>query len=281
MISAPVKTGRAYLMPYSEAAMRRSEKKLIFLLIAGMLLSLCACGSTGKYKVVRTLSKQELYMGFRSGDSVSYYVTGALKVMQADGTVSSLSRKWFGDDRVAFTSDAGALDSAGSIPARKLIVGVDENAFPMSYKGNGQYTGFDVELAGALCQKLGWQAEYISIQSKNAYVELSSGNVDVAWGGLALDSQAKNYAVFGPYMKNSVVIAALSGSSSNIKGKTLGMDVSQSSMDALDANAGVKSKFGKIIRSAGTADDLFASLQDGGCDMVVTNSTAVDYLNRH
>ena len=30
-------------------------------------------------------------------------------------------------------------------------------------------------------------AQFISIKAENAYVELSSGNVDVRWGGLTLD----------------------------------------------------------------------------------------------
>jgi ABC-type amino acid transport substrate-binding protein len=261
--------------------MSRGKKIGVFLLLGAMLLSLCACGTTEKYKIVKTLAKQEYYIGFRKDDALSYYVTGALKVMQADGTVSALSEKWFGDDRVAFASDADGLKNAGTINARTLLIGVDENAYPMSYVENGQYAGFDVELARALCQKLGWEPQFISIQTKDAYVELSSGNVDVAWGGLALDGKAEDYTVFGPYMENSIVIAALSGSSSGISGKTLVMDVSQDSMDALDANENVKNKFGKITRSTGNTLANFASLDSGACDMVLTDSTAVDYLNNH
>ena len=262
--------------------MRSFKKYVIPLVLAGLLLSLAGCGgASGKYKVVKTLHKQEYYIGFRRDDTVAYYVTGALKVLQADGTVSQLSRQWFGDDRVKFDSDANALKDAPEIAARTLIVGVDEGAYPVSYNENGQYGGFDVELAKAVCQKLGWQVQFISIQAKDAYVELSSGNVDAAWGGLALDGETQDYAVYGPYMENSLVVAALSGASSRISGKTLVMDVSQDDMDALNANENIKSKFGKITRLTGGTAECFASLDSGDADMIVTNELAVDYLNTH
>ena len=200
------------------------------LLVVCLLLGLCGCGASGKYKIVKTLEKQSYSIGFRSGDSVAYYVTGALEELQADGTVTALSRQWFGDDRAAFSANADALKAAGDIPQRTLLVGVDENAYPVSYKENGEYAGFDVELAKKVCEKLGWEARFLPIQAKDAYVELSSGNVDVAWGGLALDTAAKNYTVFGPYMTNELVIAALSGTGSGVGGKTLVMSVSQDAM---------------------------------------------------
>ena len=251
------------------------------LLVVGLLLGLCGCGASGKYKIVKTLEKQSYSIGFRSGDSVAYYVTGALEELQADGTVTALSRQWFGDDRAAFAANADALKSAGDIPQRSLLVGVDENAYPVSYKENGEYAGFDVELAKKVCEKLGWEARFLPIQAKDAYVELSSGNVDVAWGGLALDTAAKNYTVFGPYMTNELVIAALSGTGSGVSGKTLVMSVSQDAMDALDADPALKSKFGKITRLTGDTAACFAALDSGEGDMIVTDSTAVEYKNTH
>lgn len=262
--------------------MRSLKKVVIPLILAGLLLSLCGCGSGSKrYRIVKTLEKQEYYIGFRNDDSVAYYVTGALKVLQADGTVTKLSQQWFGDDRAQFPSDADGLKSAGKISGRTLLIGVDENSYPVSFQENGQYTGFDVELAKAVCAKLGWQTKFISMQSRDPYVELSSGNVDVAWGGLALDGKSTKYTVIGPYMENKVVIAALSGTSGNMSGKTLVMSVSQDAMDALDANESIKNKFGKITRLTGDTSACFQSLDAGDCDMIVTDSTAVEYMNCH
>ena len=49
----------------------------------------------------------------------------------------------------------------------------------------------------------------ISIKAENAYVELSSGNIDVAWGGLALEREDVKYEVTAPYLTNDIVIVTL------------------------------------------------------------------------
>lgn len=259
-----------------------NTKKIIMLLLAlALCMGLCACGQSGKYKTVKTLQSQGYYLGFRNDDQLAFYVTAALKVLQADGTVGTLSQKWFGENKVKFDSDAAALDDVGYIAPRTLIVGVDENAFPISSADNGVYSGFDVELAQAVCAKLGWETQFISIQPQNAYVELSSGNVDVAWGGMTLDPKSTQYASFGPYMENDVVVAALSASKGGLSGKTLYMDSSSQSMSILDSDAKLKEKFGQITRRTGGAAELFASLDAGECDLILTNSTAVQYKNTH
>lgn len=268
------------LRVFEVAQVKRISRILALALAAALCVSLCACGQSGKYKVVKTLQKQSCYIGFRNDDQTAFYVTSALKVMQADGTVPQLAAKWFGSDSVKLDADSKALDSAGDIVPRTLIVGVDENAFPMSYIENGTYCGFAVELAQALCDKLGWQAKFISIQAENAYVELSSGDVDVVWG-MILDPENKDYSVYGPYMENDLVLAALSGSGSRLSGKTLVMDTAASSMAALDAQPALKEKFGKITRLTGGTAAAFASLDSGESDVILTDSIAVDYYNRN
>ena len=47
------------------------------------------------------------------------------------------------------------------------------------------------------------------------YVELSSGNIDCAWGGIALDQkevEAGKYTQYGPYVSNNIVVAGRNGS---------------------------------------------------------------------
>lgn len=259
--------------------MKRTKKVLALLLACALCAALCGCGQSDKYKVVKTLKQQSCYLGFRTGDQVSYYVTGALKVLEADGTIQPIAAKWVGSAGVKFDSDAKALDGAGYIAPRTLIVGVDENAFPLSYQENGTYSGFAVELAQAVCTKLGWQAQFISIQAENAYVELSSGNVDVVWG-MALDPESKDYSAYGPFMENDMVLVELSSASGGLKGKTLVTDTSAAALAALDADPTLKEKFGKITRVTGSTQSCFDSLNSGACDVILTGSVAADYYNR-
>ena len=65
-----------------------------------MVLSLCGCGSDGKYKVVKSLGSQEYSIGFRNGDSTYHYIDKAIKERFAyEGVIDELSTQWFGSSR--------------------------------------------------------------------------------------------------------------------------------------------------------------------------------------
>ena len=164
------------------------RKKLIALLLAlSLCLALCGCGSIS-YGVnpVMTLVEQEYSMAFRNGDSLYYYVVAALEELNAEGTIAELSRKWLGSNMVSFGKKADALSAYQPPEPRVFIIGVDENSFPFAYGEGGNYWGFDVELATKMCQKLGWTLQVHVVEKEDVKIELYSGNIDCAWGGLAL-----------------------------------------------------------------------------------------------
>ena len=111
------------------------------------MLSLSGCGKVvGRYRVVETLMTQEFSIGYRENDYVRYYVDAALQTLAADGTISTLAYKWFGEDNTSFSKNINALEQVGQAAPRTLLVGVDADAFPMSYIEGDSYSGFDVEL---------------------------------------------------------------------------------------------------------------------------------------
>ena len=166
-------------------------KRLICLLLALCLVfSLCACGgSRFRYGIntVQVLVQQEYSLAFRNNDPLYFYVTAALSVLAAEGRVDQLATKWLGSPALNYAKQADALEKLVPPEPQDLIIGLDVNAFPFSYLSNGEYWGLDVELALAVCEKLGWTLKMQPIEKENVYVELSSGNIDVAWGGIALD----------------------------------------------------------------------------------------------
>lgn len=260
-----------------------------------VILSLCACGGGGtgvaydsavygRYRTLASFGQEQFAIGFRSDDFVRYYVDAALRVMAADGTIHSIALRWFAEDNTTFAADAKAMDDIGNIPVRTLIVGLDAEAFPMSYADGDTYAGFDVDVARALCDKLGWTVKFIPIKAENAYVELSSGNVDVAWGGLALDTSGKQFVALAPYMTNELVLVvrADSGirSAGKLKGKTLVMDVAQKYMDALNLDTALRDKFGKITRLTGGAQKCFEALDGGEADAAIVYSVAARYYGK-
>ena len=168
------------------------KKRIICLTLAViMVFGLCACGGSGKYRVVKTLGTQEYSIGFRNGDSTYHYIDRALKELSYEGAIDELCYKWFGDDStVSFPKKKNALDDIGYVEPRTFIIGVDLDSFPMCYSNGVEYEASDVELAQKVCDKLGWVLKVQPIHSEDAYVELNSGNIDCAWGGVVLSRAA-------------------------------------------------------------------------------------------
>ena len=264
-------------------------KRLICtILILSMAVSLCACGGGGKYGVteVETLVEQEYSLAFRQNDPVYYYVTGALRVIMAQGTVDELAVKWFGSRCIDFESDPKALDEIGLPEPRTFIIGVDVNSFPMVYlNASGEFWGFDIELAKAVADLLGWELKAQAIEKENVYNELASGNIDCAWGGIALNENELNdgiYWEFGPYIDNQIVVAMRSNIvSKSLRGKTLAMPATPEAYDALESNKSVSRKLDKVTRLVGGTTECFTYLYSGRVDAILTDSTALLYYNCH
>ena len=266
------------------------KKVIAVSLIICLAFSLCACGGTSyRVREIETLARQDYSLAFRDNDPLYFYVTGALKILAANGTIDELSRKWFGANIVSFEQDAAALDEIGMPePGRTLIIGVDVNSFPMVYFSNDTVFGFDVELATAVTNFLDWNLKAQSIEKENVYNELASGNIDVAWGGIALDEDELDqgiYTQYGPYLHNDIVIASLSSSTiwntARLRGKTLAIPSTPEAMAALETNPGLMKRLGSINRLVGGTTECFNALYAGQCDAVLTDSTAVTYYNTH
>lgn len=267
-----------------------NKKLLCILIILCMCLGLCACGSDIGYgvKPVMTLVEQEYSIAFRNDDPLYFYVTGAIESLAAEGYVDQLTAKWFGQQIIDFRKTPGALEQYAVPPQQMLIIGVDENSFPLAYSANGSFWGFDVELAIAVCERLGWGLQIQPIEKENVYIELSSGNIDCAWGGIALDPeeiQNGQYTVYGPYVKNDIVIATRDGSAVwnklRLSNRNMAMPSTPEALAALNTDESLSKRLGQITRLAGGTTQCFEYLYSGKCDTVLTDSTAIYYYNCH
>ena len=270
------------------------KKLILILLIVSLSLSLAACGGSsrggGSYgvKTLQTLVEQEYFLAFRNSDPLYFYVTGAIEVLAAEGYVQQLTAKWFGEQIIDFKARADALSEFAPPPPQDFIIGIDVNSFPMAYISNGEYWGFDVELALAVCAKLGWNLKMQPIEKENVYIELSSGNIDCAWGGIAItrDEIGKgDFTPYGPYVKNDIVIATRNGSSVwntlRLNGKNMAMCSTPEALEALNTDPKLTKRLGQITRLAGGTTECFEYLYSGKCDTVLTDSTALYYFNCH
>lgn len=267
-------------------------KKTICMVLAAVLcLSFAACGSTGNSYGVRpleTLVEQEYAIVFRNEDPIYFYVTAAIQVLAAEGKVDELSQKWLGERAVQFDADINALDIYAVPQGKTFIIGVDINSFPFVYISNGTFWGYDIELAQAVADKLGWELKAQAIDKENVYQELYSGNVDCIWGGVAIDQKDVDngkFVQYGPYIHNDIVIAgrdssSVSGSAA-LKGKTLAMPSTPEALEALKTDEKLVKRLGNVLRLVGGTTECFTYLYSGQCDAILTDSTAMLYYNCH
>lgn len=268
------------------------KKRLLCVFLAlSLALSAAACSSSGTsygVQTIQTLVEQEYSLAFRNDDPIYYYVTAALETLAAEGKVDELAAKWFGDRIITFNKRAEALSELTPPAAQEFTIGLDINSFPMVYLSNESYWGFDVELAMAVCDRLGWTLKMQPIEKENVYIELSSGNIDCAWGGIALneeDIENRLYTQYGPYVHNDIVVAARNGSSVwnklRLGGRNMAMCSTPEALAALESDKRLMRRLGQITRLAGGTTECFDYLYSGKCDTVLTDSTALYYYNCH
>lgn len=100
-------------------------------------------------------------------------------------------------------SDLEAIREKGT-----LIVGITDYA-PMDYKDeNGQWTGFDAELATLVAEKLGVEVSFFLLSDwGQKFYELETGNIDCVWNGMTITEEALlNASVSDPYVINAQVV---------------------------------------------------------------------------
>ena len=98
---------------------------------------------------------------------------------------------------------------------------------PMNYTdADGNFTGFDTELATAVCEKLGVEPDFVEINWDTKIVELDAKSIDCIWNGMTLtDEIQSNAACTKAYAKNAQVVVMKSdadySSTADLVGKTV------------------------------------------------------------
>mgnify|MGYP000411747327 FL=1 len=97
-----------------------------------------------------------------------------------------------------------------------FTVGFDAEYPPYGYMDeNGEYTGFDLELAEAVCKLEGWELVKKPINWDAKDMELNSGAIDCIWNGFTMNGREDEYTFSTPYVDNSQVIVVAENSGIN------------------------------------------------------------------
>ena len=119
---------------------------------------------------------------------------------------------------------------------KSITVGFDNTFVPMGFEEkNGNYAGFDIELAQYVSKKLGITVHFQPIDWDMKETELQNGTIDAIWNGYsATDERREKVAFTVPYMQNTqiLVVKKTSGihSVEDMAGKVLGAQNGSSGM---------------------------------------------------
>ena len=179
----------------------------------------------------------------------------------------------------AASSEAASSEAASSSAAAdgdldyikgngKMVIGYTVYA-PMNYTDDeGSFTGFDTELATAVCEKLGVEPEFVEINWDTKIVELDAKSIDCIWNGMTLtDDIMANTATTKAYAKNAQVVVVKDGtdysSTADLVGKTVVAEAGSAGEAAIegDENLAQADYVSKSVQTdclmevaAGTAD---------------------------
>ena len=96
-----------------------------------------------------------------------------------------------------------AVNVQAGIEDKTLIVGFDAEYPPYGYMDeNGEYTGFDLELAQAVCELEGWELEKKPLNCDSKDMELNSGSIDCIWNGFTMNGREDEYTFSVPMWTN-------------------------------------------------------------------------------
>lgn len=136
------------------------------------------------------------------------------------------------------TSDSG---NGGDAEAMTLVVGFDKAYPPYGYVGSeGEYTGVDLDLAKAVCERNGWEfkAEPIDWDAKDALI--NQGDITCIWNGFTYEGREDAYAWSGQYMINAQVVVVKADSDikslADLADKTVITQVDSAALEALDSD---------------------------------------------
>ena len=177
----------------------------------------------------------------------------------------------------AASTEAAQAESAGGT----LVVGFDQDFPPMGFLGDdGEFTGFDLELAQEVAKRLGLEYKPQPIAWDSKDMELESGNIDCIWNGFTMTGREDNYTWTEAYMANTqvFVVGKDSGiaSQADLAGKVVECQVDSSAEAAVKEVPDLTATFKELLTTA-DYNTAFMDLEQGAVDAIAMDVIVAGY----
>ena len=184
----------------------------------------------------------------------------------ATGTVA-----YAADDELSQIQESGVLK-----------VGVEGTYPPYTYHDeNGELTGFDVEVAKAIADKLGVEADFTESAWDSLLAGIDSGRLDTVINAVSItDERSEKYDFAGPYfyITQQIVVAKDNDDivdMDSLKGKKMANTATTAYLDLLEGA-------GASLVQINTSDEAVSLISSGRADFTTFNSVVFnEYLQQH
>lgn len=173
----------------------------------------------------------------------------------------------------------------GAADTGTLIVGFDSSYPPYGYVGDdGEYTGFDLELAQEVASRNGWEVQLEAIDWDAKDTLLDSGAINCIWNGFTMEGREDDYTFSEPYMINGQVIVARADSGiasfDDLAGKAVITQVDSAAYNVLAGEDATQADLAATFASLETIGDYntaFMQLESGAVDAVACDLSISAY----
>ncbi|MDF2945284.1 MAG: hypothetical protein K0S01_4142, partial [Herbinix sp.] len=180
----------------------------------------------------------------------------------------------------------------------KFILGLDDSFPPMGFRDDADnIVGFDVDLAKAVCEKLGVELVLQPIEWDAKEQELNTKNIDCIWNGFSVTpdrldiwngfsvtpDRLENLTMTEPYLLNNISLVVVQGSDvttmADMAGKKLAVQSGSSAEETLnnDDNKAFKESLG-LVNPFGDYVTALMDLETGNSDAVLMDSVVANYM---
>ncbi|QWT17669.1 transporter substrate-binding domain-containing protein [Collinsella sp. zg1085] len=179
-------------------------------------------------------------------------------------------------------SGADTAKDTSAAATGTLVVGFDQAYPPYGFVNDqGEFTGFDLDLAKAVADKLGWKLEYSPIDWDAKDTLLNSGAINAIWNGFTMEGREDGYSFSEPYMLNQQVVVVKKNAGieklADLAGKNV---ITQADSAAASVLEGDQTELAKSFAALETRPDYntaFAELTSGATQAVACDLSIAQY----
>ncbi len=233
------------------------------------------------------LSSEEYGIGFKKGNTeLRDKVQATLLDMLADGTFEEIAEKWGLEESICLTADDEVQEET-TADDNTFVVGFDAEFPPYGYKNDdGEYVGFDLDLAQEVCDRNGWILKKQPIEWNSKDMELNSGSISCIWNGFTMNGREDAYTWTTPYVDNSQVVVVRKDSGitqlTDLSGKVVAVQADSSALaaltgeDASEENKALAETF-KELQQVGDYNSAFMNLESGAVNAICMDIGVANY----